>query len=35
MQDDYVGLGDLMTLRDEDGYELVQTKKVESEDSVN
>jgi len=34
MQDDYVGLGDLLTLRDEDGYEVIQTEKFES-DPVN
>jgi len=34
MQDDYVGLGDLLTLRDEDGYEVQQVINDES-DSVN
>jgi len=34
MQDDYVGLGDLLTLLDEDGYEVEQIAKVDS-DSVN
>lgn len=31
MQDDYVGLGDLLTLRDEDGYEIQQLPDVDTE----
>jgi hypothetical protein len=35
MQDDYVGLGDLLTIHEDDPYDAEQIVKEESEDLVN